>query len=284
MEFLMVKTPRSKGRKIVNHTLAWGRQHQGGCMKRQLILILLGTLLTPLPVPAGDTPDPAAIIAASFNHYRGQASESSVEMVVHRPSWERSMQMDAWTKGTRDSLIRITAPAKDEGNGTLKKDYEMWTYNPKVNRVIKLPPALMSQSWMGSDFSNNDLAKSDSILNDYTHTMTGTETRQGHTVYVIKSIPKPSAPVVWGMQILKVRDDDVLISEEFYDETLLSVKRLDCLEIQIMGGRMFPKVWKMQETGKQDQYTLLRYHSIQFLNDLPDRIFTLDSLKTRYRR
>ena len=108
-------------------------------------------------------PDAAALIEASFNHYRGKASEAEVEMIIHRPTWERSMSMVGWTKGTDKSLIRITAPAKDEGNGTLKNGEAMWTFNPKVNRVIKVPPSMMSQAWMGSDFSNNDLAKSDSI-------------------------------------------------------------------------------------------------------------------------
>jgi outer membrane lipoprotein-sorting protein len=241
-------------------------------------------LVSLTPATAEDVKNPAAIIEDSFNHYRGLASESSVEMVIHRPSWERRMRMDAWTKGTSKSLIRITAPAKDKGNGTLKKGSDMWTYNPKVNRVIKLPPALMSQSWMGSDFSNNDLAKSDSILNDYTHTLVGTETHEGHTVYVIKSLPKPQAPVVWGMQVIRVRDDDVMLSEEYFDEEMVLVKRMTAQEIQVMSGRMFPKIWKMQETDKNDQYTLLHYHALEFLNDLPDRIFTINALKTHQRR
>ena len=253
-------------------------------MRKHIILIALCLMLAALPSAFADTPDAAAIIEASFNHYRGKASVSDVEMVIHRPSWERTMRMSAWTKGTDRSLIRITAPAKDEGNGTLKKGPEMWTFNPKVNRVIKLPPALMSQAWMGSDFSNNDLAKSDSILNDYTHTLMRTETRGGHTVYVIKSMPKPAAPVVWGMQILEIRDDDVLLSEEFFDEDLVSVKIMTTREIQMMGGRLFPKVWQMQETDKQDQYTLLRYHALEFKDDLPDRLFTLNALKTQQRR
>jgi len=253
-------------------------------MRMHAVLTILCLMLAALPPAFADAPDAAAIIEASFNHYRGKASVSDVEMVIHRPSWERSMRMSAWTKGTDKSLIRITAPPKDEGNGTLKKGSEMWTFNPKVNRVIKLPPALMSQAWMGSDFSNNDLAKSDSILNDYTHTLMRSETRGRHTVYVIKSMPKPAAPVVWGMQILAIRDDDVLLSEEFFDEDLVSVKKMTTREIQMMGGRMFPKVWQMQETDKEDQYTLLRYHALEFKDDLPDRLFTLNALKNRQRR
>ncbi len=232
-------------------------------------------------VPAQDG---SAIIKAAFDHYRGKASEATVEMTIHRPTWERTMQMDAWTKGTSESLIRITAPAKDAGNGTLKKSSEMWIYNPKVNRVIKLPPSMMTQSWMGSDFSNNDLAKSDSILNDYTHTVTARETSEGHTVYVIKSMPKPQAPVVWGMQVLKIRDDHVLLSEEFFDEDLKPVKLMTVDEIQMISGRMFPKIWTMREHGVKNQYTLLRYGRLRFLDDLPDRLFTLSELRTPRRR
>jgi outer membrane lipoprotein-sorting protein len=253
-------------------------------MKIVFTLIALGILFSAAGAWSFDAADPAAIIEAGFNHYRGKASESDIEMVIHRPTWQRSMRMIAWTKGTDKSLIRILAPAKDEGNGTLKNGSEMWTFNPKVNRVIKLPPALMSQSWMGSDYSNNDLAKSDSILNDYTHDLTGTESHEGHTVYVITSMPKPSAPVVWGMQVTRVRDDDVIISQEFFDEDLVSVKRMTTEQIQMLGGRIFPKIWKMQETNQQDQYTLLRYHSLVFMDNLPDRQFTINALKTRRRR
>lgn len=228
--------------------------------------------------------DARAIIEAGFNHYRGQASKAVIEMVIHRPSWERRMQMTGWTKGTDRSLIHITAPAKDKDNGTLKRGRDMWTYNPKINRIIKLPPSVMSQAWMGSDFSNNDLAKSDSILNDYTHTLMGTETHQGHTVHVIKSIPKPQAPVVWGMQVTKIRDDHVMIYQEFFDEELQPVKRMTVDGIQMMSGRMFAKKWKMQEVDATDQYTLLYYHELEFLDDLPDHLFTTNQLKIRQRR
>ncbi len=155
----------------------------------------------------------------------------------------------------------------------------MWTYNPKVNRVIKLPPSMMSQAWMGSDFSNNDLAKSDSVIEDYTHTITGTEIHDGKKAYVIKSVPKPEAPVVWGMQKLKIREDHILLSQEFYDEDLKLVKAMTGQQIQMLGGKLFPKVWKMQKSDVKDEYTLLNYKELMFKQDLPDSLFTLSSLK-----
>lgn len=220
-----------------------------------------------------------ALVEAAVSYYRGEASISTVDMTIHRPNWERVITIKAWTKGQKDSIFIILAPPKDNGNGTLKRGREMWTYNPKVNRVIKLPPSMMSQAWMGSDFSNNDLAKSDSVIEDYTHTITGTEIHDGKKVYVIKSMPKPEAPVVWGMQKLKIREDHILLSQEFYDEDLKLVKAMTGQQIQMLGGKLFPKVWKMQKSDVKDEYTLLNYKELMFKQDLPDSLFTLSSLK-----
>lgn len=138
---------------------------------------------------------------------------------------------------------------------------------------------MMSQAWLGSDFSNNDLAKSDSIIEEYTHTIFKTETHENQTVYVIKSIPTPQAPVVWGMQMLKIREDHILLAQEFYDEEKKLVKAMTGSQIEMLGGKWFPKVWKMQKAETEDEYTLLNYTELQFKDDLPDRFFTLSALQ-----
>ena len=240
---------------------------------------MFALLLLPLQALAADDPDASALVENSFKYMRGNASIATVIMTIHRPDWERKMTIKAWTRGKKYSLFYIQSPPKDHGNGTLKKSREMWMYNPKVNRVIKVPPSMMSQSWMGSDFSNNDLAKSDSFVNDYIHSIVGTETHEGQKVYVIKSMPKPAAPVIWGMQMLKIREDLIWLSQEFFDEDFKSVKRMTTLEIQLMGGKLYPKVWRMRETDKEDRYTQLTYSSLTFKANLPDSLFTLTSLR-----
>ncbi len=219
------------------------------------------------------------LVVSTFNYMRGKASISTVEMIIHRPDWERRMTIKAWTKGEKDSLFFIIAPPKDNGNGTLKKGREMWMFNPKVNRVIKLPPSMMSQAWMGSDFSNNDLAKSDSLIYDYIHKITDTKTLDGKKVYFIESTPKPDAPVVWGMLKLKIREDRILLSEAFYDEDLEPVKAMTTLDIQMLGGKLYPKIWKMQKADTKDEYTLLNYKALSFEPDLPEQLFTVSNLK-----
>ena len=223
--------------------------------------------------------DARTIVKEGLNYIRGKSSFSVVDMTIHRPNWERKMTIEAWTKGLKNSLFRIIAPAKDKDNGTLKRGREMWMHNPKVNRVIKLPPSMMSQAWMGSDFSNNDLSKTDSLIDEYIHTITGTHTHDGKKVYLIKSIPKPDAPVVWGMQKLKIREDHVFLAQEFYDEDLKLVKVMTTFKIQILGGKMFPRVWRMQKADVTDEYTELKYKELFFKKNLKDSLFTISNLK-----
>jgi outer membrane lipoprotein-sorting protein len=239
----------------------------------------LAFLLMPLPTLAAETLNAAALVENSFKYMRGNASIATVVMTIHRPDWERKMTIKAWTRGKRESLFYIYSPPKDRGNGTLKKSREMWMYNPKINRVIKVPPSMMSQSWMGSDFSNNDLSKSDSFVDDYTHSIVDTELHEGQTVYVIKSLPKPDAPVIWGMQMLKIRQDLIWLSQEFFDEDLVPVKVMNTREIQLIDGKLYPKVWRMREVDTEDRYTELTYLSLAFKSDLPDGLFTQASLR-----
>jgi outer membrane lipoprotein-sorting protein len=223
--------------------------------------------------------DARAIVDSAVNYLREDTSESVVHMTIHRPDWERTMTIKAWTKGKTDSIFRIESPPKDKGNGTLKKGKGMWIFNPKVNRVIKLPPSMMSQSWQGSDFSNNDLAKSDTVIDDYDHEIIGTETRDGKTVYVIQSIPKPDAPVVWGMQKLIIREDFILLRQEFYDEDMEPVKILSMKKIGMIGGKLYPMQWQMAKADAEDEYTRIDYESIVFNLDLSEHMFTISNLK-----
>jgi len=248
-----------------------------------LNIIWLSGILGLILIQTAVALDADKIVKEGFNYWRGNASIGTVQMLIHREDWERTMTIKAWTRGQKDSLFYIAAPPKDYGNGTLKKGREMWIYNPKINRVVKVPPSMMSQSWMGSDFSNNDLAKSDSLLLDYDHSIIGTETHEGKKVYIIKSLPKPNAPVVWGMQRLKIREDHIWLSEEFFDEEFQPVKIMTASEIQMMGDRLFPKVWRMQKVDEENRYTQLTYDALEFKSNLPDSLFSLSSLKQRRR-
>jgi outer membrane lipoprotein-sorting protein len=223
--------------------------------------------------------DAADIIRKAMEHYRGLTSYSELTMIIHRPDWERSMTMRAWTEGEKHTLVRVVEPKKDAGNGTLSVDGNMWTYTPKINRVIKIPSSMMSQSWMGSDFSNKDVSKDTVIIDQYDHTLLDQYEQDGFQVYVIQSIPHEEAAVVWGREVLTVRDDWVLLKQEFRDQEDVLVKTLESLEIAPMGGRNVATVMRMSKQEKLEEWTELRTVVVEFDVKLPTNLFTLSNLR-----
>ena len=249
-------------------------------MKKKTFFLLLTLLLLLAGLSTySEAQEAKDLITKSYRYMRGNSSVSTLIMAIHHPDFQRTCTIEAWTRGDQDSIFFISAPPKDAGNGTLKLKHEMWMYNPKIGSVIKLPPSMMSQKWMGSDFSNDDLSKTDSILLNYTYTLESTSNVDGKKVYVIKCMPKPEAPVVWGMQKITVREDLVMLKQGFFDEELNPVKTLTMGQVQMMGGKLFPKHWKMQESGTENKYTTLDYKEITFDKELPDRLFTLTNLR-----
>jgi outer membrane lipoprotein-sorting protein len=228
---------------------------------------------------ADPEPDATQIVRDAIDHWRGISSRTEMSMVIHRPDWERKMTMRAWTKGDKQSLVRVIDPAKDRGNGTLTDDNSMWSFSPKVNRVIKIPSSMMGQSWMGSDFSNKDVAKADDIIDQYDHTLLGITEVDGITTYEIQSIPHEDAAVVWGREVMRIRDDKVVIDHKFYDQDDELVKVLESLEIGEMGGRTIAKRQRMHEIETPDEWTEIQVNSVEYEIDIPDSTFTLSSLR-----
>jgi outer membrane lipoprotein-sorting protein len=223
--------------------------------------------------------DAAEIVKAAIDNWRGLSSYGEMTMTIHRPSWERSMSMRGWTSGSKKSLVRVTAPKKDAGNGTLMVDNNMWSYSPKVNRVIKVPSSMMSQSWMGSDFSNKDISRADDIVDQYDHTLLATDEIDEHTVHTVQSIPHEEAAVVWGKEVLRIRDDHVLLSQEFWDQDDVLVKTLETLEIGEMGGRTIALRQRMAKTESDDEWTEFSIQNMDFDIEISDNVFTRSNLQ-----
>ena len=219
------------------------------------------------------------VVRAAWEHWRGTSSYGEMTMTIHRPGWERSMTMRAWTRGQKHSLVRVTAPKKDAGNATLMVDNSMWTYSPKVNRVMKVPSSMMGQGWMGSDFTNKDVSRADDIVDQYDHELLEPEEHEGHKVYVIESVPHEDAAVVWGKEVLRVRDDKVLLAQDFYDQDGNLVKSLRTLEMAEMGGRILAVQQRMEKVDAEDEWTEIQVKGTTFDLDLRDSLFTRSNLR-----
>ncbi len=245
-------------------------------MNSRLSFLLL--LVFPALSLAGE-PDGKTIVRDAINHWRGLSSYTEMTMVIHRPDWERSMTMRAWTKGDDHSLVRVTEPKKDRGNATLTDDNRMWSFSPKVNKVIKVPSSMMGQSWMGSDFSNKDVARADDIVDEYEHCVLKVEVVDGITVYDIRSIPNEDAAVVWGSELLRIREDHVVLRHSFFDQDGELVKSLETLEIAEMGGRVIAKRQRMNKADKPEEWTEIQVKDVEYEVELNDSVFTLSNLR-----
>lgn len=245
-------------------------------MCRLLIVLLLSL---PAAAIAAETPDPTEVVRSAINHWRGLSSYSEMTMVIHRPDWERSMSMQAWTEGEKRSLVRVTEPVRDRGNGTLMDDNRMWSYSPKINRVIKVPSSMMNQSWMGSDFSNKDVSRADDIIDQYRHQMLDVRGEAPGRVYVIEAVPNEDAAVVWGREVLEIREDYVVLAHRFFDQDGELVKALETRETGEMGGRTVAIVQRMSKVDLEDEWTEIRLDDVSYDVELSGSLFTLSNLR-----
>ena len=201
-------------------------------------------------------------------------------MTIVRPTWERTVEFKSWTMGRENSLTLITAPAKDEGQTFLKRGQEMWNWNPSINRLIKLPPSMMSQGWMGSDYTNDDILKESSVVNDYTHEIAGEEMIGDRLCYKIKMVAKENASVVWGHQFRWIDKKDLLVLKaELYDEDGYLVRTELGSEIKMMDGRIIPTMLELIPSDEKGNKTIVRIKDIKFNVPIEESFFSQQNMK-----
>jgi len=239
-------------------------------------LVAVSALLPASPARAQDA---RAILKSAYKNWRADSSYAVVSMTVKRRNGVRKMTLRSWTKGTKKALVRFTAPARDAGNATLQIGASTYVYNPRLNQVIKLPASAMSQSWMGSDFSYNDLSRSEKVVDDYTNKLLATKRIGGKKVYVIQAIPKKGKPIVWGKQVIWVRSDGVLIKVEYFDQLGRRVRAMTADRIAPLGGRPYPVEMTMRRDDKPGTYTRVTTKSARFNISIPPYMFTQSNLQ-----
>ena len=253
-------------------------------MKRYLLLLsVLGAIGLPaFPAVPQTAADPRALelVRKIDELYRSRSSYAQVEMEIVTPDWQRTLVLKAWSRGLDKTLIRILEPKKEAGVGTLRIGNEMWNYLPNTDKIIKIPPSMMMSSWMGSDFTNDDLVKEFTFVSDFTFRMVTPDGAQPGLVYV-ECRPKPGVPVVWDKIIIAVRESDTLpVWQEYYDEKGRVARRLDYSEVKTFGRRTIPSVMEMVPQTKQGYKTVLRYRDVRFDLPLEDSVFSLRSLQS----
>jgi outer membrane lipoprotein-sorting protein len=250
-------------------------------MKKLLLFNLILFTLSAYGFVRSQQLSASEIVRKADEKFNGEKSGiSMMEMTVVRPTWERTVEFKSWSLGRENSLTLITAPAKDQGQTFLKRGQEMWTWNPSINRLIKLPPSMMSQGWMGSDYTNDDILKESSVVNDYTHEIEGEEMIGDRLCYRIRMVAKPEASVVWGHQIRWIDKKDLLVLKtELYDEDGYLVRTELGSEIKMMDGRMIPALLELLPAGEKGNKTIVRIKDIRFNVPIEESFFSQQNMK-----
>lgn len=225
--------------------------------------------------------DALSIIKKADEKMRGTTAKVEMTINTIRPSWKRSMQLKVWSKGSDFSMVLITSPAKDKGVSFLKRKKEVWNWYPTLERVIKLPPSMMNQSWMGTDFTNDDLVRESSIIHDYTHKLIGDTIIGNRSCYKIEMTPKQNAAVVWGKLISCIdKKDFIELHMRFYDEDGVLINIMNGYDPKLMGGRTIPSRFEMIPVDKKGHKTEMIYNNIVFDQPVSDDFFNLNTMKT----
>jgi outer membrane lipoprotein-sorting protein len=250
-------------------------------MKNKLTFVLVVFILVTLSGHAQNL-SATDIVKKADDKTRGLSSQGEMTMTIVRTGWQRSLTMKYWSKGTTHAIIYISAPAKDKGQVFLKIKNEMWNWQPKIQRMIKIPGSMMMQSWMGSDFTNDDLVKESSIVTDYTHKLLGSEVVREMDCYKIELVPNESATVVWGKVILWITKTGFhMWKTDYYDEDGVLVNTENAYNIKKMGDREIPTRMEIipQEKEKHGQKTILEITVMLFNIKVDDDFFTQQNMK-----
>jgi outer membrane lipoprotein-sorting protein len=224
--------------------------------------------------------DAREIVTKANELIRARSSFSDMTMEVVKPDWSRKVSIKIWSLEPDYGLMLITAPARDKGMVTLKRKKEVWNWIPSVQRVIKIPPSMMMQSWMGSDFSNDDLVRESSIVDDYEHSIIGEDSLAEYMCYKVELLPKPEASVVWGKIIMWISKAGYLeLRADYYDEDLEMIKSMIGSNVKEMGGRTIPVHWEMIPYDKPGQKTVMDYNNIEFNIKIQESFFSQQNMK-----
>ena len=219
------------------------------------------------------------IIQKSNDLMRGKKTFTRITMTIQKPSWNRTVSMKVWALEPDYSIVYITEPARDQGSVTLKRKNEVWNWLPTVQKTIKIPPSMMLVSWMGSDFTNDDLVRQSSIVEDYTHTLLGEERYEGFDCYKIQLVPNPDAGVVWGKILMWISKKEYLqLKEEFYDEDGILIRTMLGSKPKDFDGHFLPSYWEMIPQDKPGNKTIFEYEELTFHADVAPNFFSLQNM------
>jgi len=249
------------------------------------IIFLIPLLIYPIDIYSGQQDDSSRerakeILRQVEDMWRGTSSHSLFTMQVKTAHYSRDMRLEGWSKGKEKSLVRILLPLKEKGTATLKSGNSIYNYLPRTDRTIRLTSGMMTGSWMGSHFTNDDLIKESRMEEDYDPFVSFEGNRDGEEIIEFTLIPKPDAPVVWGKIVAIVLSEGYIpLKYYYYDEDMNIARTIIFSKIELLAGRLRPKVMKIVPADKPNEYTELVYEELDLNIQIEDEFFSIARLK-----
>jgi len=225
--------------------------------------------------------DVDAVVKYFEDLYRSDSSISEAKLIVTKPRRERTLEMKMWTRGEEKALILIQAPAREKGTATLKVEKNLWNYLPRIKRTIRIPPSMMLASWMGSDFTNDDLVKESSYSKDYVYELVGpSEDPKG---WHVRFTAKPDIVGLWNrFELVLSEDARIPLKAQYYDRKDRLARTLTWSDVKVFDGKRIPAhMTLIPEDQEEGHKTEMIYLDIKFDVDVPESTFSLSNLEQK---
>ena len=240
------------------------------------LLMLLVVVMT-IPAQAENTPSATELLERMDTLYQQDSAHAIMTMTVVTPDYQRTMQLESWSLGLDYALVKVLEPVRERGVATLQRDTEMWNFLPKINKVVKVPPSMMMGSWMGSDFTNDDLMRDTSWSEEYDVSLSATA-----DTYELQLTPFENTVTVWGGMTLSIDKASLLpLQQRYFDEDGEQMRVMNFSNVTDFDGTALPATMTLTPLNKDGQYTEVEYQQLEFNVGLDDGFFTLQNLRRR---
>ncbi|MDD4975284.1 MAG: outer membrane lipoprotein-sorting protein [Bacteriovorax sp.] len=253
-------------------------------MKKNVFIVILAmsTFCFSNVMAKDGKPDIKKILDSVDRLYRSDRSFGTIEMRIETPEWKRTLEINMWASGLEKTFIRILSPQKDKGVATLRIQNDMWNFFPKIDKTMKVPPSMMMGSWMGSDFTNDDLVKESTLLNDYDSKLVDAAAKAADgDCYYIELKPKAKTATVWGKIIVVIKKDNSQpVRQEYYDDNGVKLREIVFKDIKTFGNKTIPAIMELTPFNKPGHKTIIEYKKLEF-EHVDESIFSQMNLQKR---
>jgi hypothetical protein len=189
---------------------------------------------------------------------------------------------------TEKRIIRFLSPAEVKGTGMLIYDYDeknddMWIYMPALRKTRRIISSEKSKSFMGSEFSNADMAAPS--LEDFNYRVTGSDLVGGTECWIVEVIPVNEDimdEVGYDRQLAWIgKQDFVFRKAEYYNEDNALFKQMLSTDVKQIdpSGKKFMATRMEMSNIQNGRKSVMTIDKIQYNPQVKEEYFTLGYLE-----